>query len=97
MMFTFPCGMVMVCGVIAGELPYRCMEAWSGFVEIETAEQNIEAARGIFRRCYTHVLEGGGQVRSFCMLGRHACNTLPRNLHCADCSQAAHGSAANEE
>ena len=62
------------------------MEAWSGFVEMETAEQNIEAARGIFRRCYTHVLEGAGQVRSFCMLANHAYNALPRNVHCADSS-----------
>jgi hypothetical protein len=72
------------------------MEAWSGFVEMETAEQNIEAARGIFRRCYTHVLEGGGQVRCFCMLGRHACNTLSRSLtmHTA---YSAHSLAAREE
>jgi hypothetical protein len=62
------------------------MEAWSGFVKMETAEQNIEAARGIFRRCYTHVLEGGGQVCSFCMLVHHACDTLPRDVHCADSS-----------
>ena len=29
---------------------------------METAEQNVDAARGTYKRCYTHKLEDGGQV-----------------------------------
>ena len=40
----------------------RFMDVWAGFISMEVAEQNIAAARGVYKRCYSHVLEDGSQV-----------------------------------
>ena len=39
------------------------MDVWAAFISMEVAEQNIAAARGVYKRCYSHVLEDGCQVR----------------------------------
>ena len=50
----WPCHVANVC--------CRFMNVWTAFISMEVAEQNLDAARGIYRRCYSHVLEDGGQV-----------------------------------
>lgn len=40
----------------------RFMDVWTAFISMEVAEQSLDAARGIYKRCYSHVLEDGGQV-----------------------------------
>ena len=39
------------------------MDVWVAFIAMEVAEQNFDAARSIYKRCYSYKLEDGGQVR----------------------------------
>ena len=49
---------------------HRFIDVWAAFIAMEVAEQELGAARGIYKRCYSNVLEDGGQVRP--------CFSLPR-------------------
>ena len=39
------------------------MDVWAAFIAMEVAEQHFDAARSIYKRCYSYKLEDGGQVR----------------------------------
>ena len=54
----------MCCGILR-EFYWLCrfMDVWAAFIAMEVAEQNLDAARSIYKRCYSYKLEDGGQVR----------------------------------